>query len=155
MGCGKSAVGALVAARSGVPFHDLDLVVESECGMTISEFFAMRGETAFRDLERRLLPTVLQPGCVVAVGGGAPLDDDNWRLLTDRAVTVFIDCGFDTIWRRTSGTTNRPLALGRSPEDLQELLRMRLRRYNEAIHRVDGDRPADEVASEIVRLWSD
>ncbi len=155
MGCGKSAVGRLVAARTAAPFHDLDLVVESECGMAISDFFAIRGEAAFRALESRLLPTVLQPGAVVAVGGGAPLDDENWRLLTERAVTVFIDCEFEMIWRRTSGTTNRPLAAGRSPEQLEELLRQRRPRYTQAIHHVNGDRPADVVASEIVSLWSD
>ncbi len=155
MGCGKSAVGLLVAERTGAPFHDLDLVVESECGMAISDFFALQGEVAFRSLESRLLPTVLQPGAVVAVGGGAPLDEQNWRLLAERAVTVFLDCEFETIWRRTSGTTNRPLAVGRSPEQLQELLRLRLPRYREAIHHVNGDRPADVVASEIVSLWSD
>ncbi len=155
MGCGKSAVGLLVAARTGAPFHDLDLVIESECGMTISDFFARSGEEAFRSLESRLLPTVLQPGAVVAVGGGAPLDQDNWRLLTERAVTVFIDCEFETIWRRTSGTTSRPLAVGRTPEQLEDLLRLRLPRYRQAIHHVNGDRPADVVASEIVSLWSD
>lgn len=155
MGCGKSAVGLLVAARTGAPFHDLDVVVEKECGMTISDFFATRGEEAFRSLESRLLPTVLQPGAVVAVGGGAPLDEENWRLLTERAVTVFVDCEFDTIWGRTSGTTNRPLAVGRTPEQLEDLLRSRLPRYRQAIHHVNGDRPADVVASEIVSLWSD
>lgn len=155
MGCGKSAVGVLVAARAGAPFHDLDLIIESDCGTSISEFFALRGEDAFRALECRLLPTVLLPGCVVAVGGGAPLDEENWRLLTEEAVTVFIDCEFDTMWRRTSGTTNRPLALGRSREQLMELHQIRLPRYRQAIHHVDADRPADEVASEILSIWSD
>jgi shikimate kinase len=155
MGCGKSAVGVLVAGRSGAPFHDLDLAIENESGMTISDIFATRGEEAFRSLESRLLPTVLQPGAVVAVGGGAPLDDDNWRLLTERSVTVFIDCEFDTIWRRTSGNTHRPLAAGQTPEQLQELLRLRLPRYKQANHQVNGDRPADVVASEILSIWSD
>ncbi len=155
MGCGKSAVGELVAGRSGAPFHDLDLAIENESRMTISDIFATRGEEAFRALESRLLPTVLQPGAVVAVGGGAPLDDDNWRLLTERSVTVFIDCEFDTIWRRTSGNTSRPLAAGQTPEQLQELLRLRLPRYRQAIHHVNGDRPADVVASEILSIWSD
>lgn len=155
MGCGKSAVGVKVAARAGAPFHDLDLVVESECGMSISDFFQLRGEQAFRSLESRLLPTVLKEGGVVAVGGGAPLEERNWRLLTELAVTVFIDCEFDTIWGRTSGTNSRPLAVGRSREELRELLMLRLPRYREAIHIVNGDRPADLVAEEIVTLWSD
>ncbi len=155
MGSGKSVVGVLVAERSGAPFHDLDLLIESEAGMSISDLFATRGEAAFRTLESRLLPTVLAPGAVVAIGGGAPLDDENWRLITQRSVTVFIDCGFETIWQRTSGTTNRPLAVGRSRDELEALLHVRLPRYRQAVHHVDGDRPPDVVASEILEIWSD
>ena len=155
MGCGKSVVGLLVAQRAGAPFHDLDLLIENEAEMTISELFATRGEAAFRALESSLLPTVLTPGAVVAIGGGAPLDDENWRLITERSVTVFIDCEFETIWRRTSGTTNRPLAVGRSRDELEALLQARLRRYREAVHRVKGDGPPDIVALEILKFWSD
>ncbi|HSP08336.1 MAG TPA: shikimate kinase [Candidatus Dormibacteraeota bacterium] len=155
MGSGKSAVGVLVAQRAGAVFHDLDLLIESEAGMTISELFATRGEAAFRALESRLLPTVLMPGAVVALGGGAPLDDENWRLIAERSVTVFLDCEFDTVWQRTSGTTSRPLAAGRSRDELEALLHARLPRYREAVHVVDGDRPPDVVASEILEIWSD
>jgi shikimate kinase len=155
MGCGKSAVGVLVAQRASAPFHDLDFVIENEAGMSISDIFATRGEAAFRAMESRLLPEVLQPGAVVAVGGGAPIDESNWRLISQRSTTVFLDCGFNTIWDRINGKTNRPLLAGRSRADLEALLERRRPRYMEAIHRVDGDRPADLVAAEIVQLWSD
>lgn len=155
MGCGKSVVGVLVAQRAGAPFYDLDLLIESEAGMSITDLFATRGEAAFRALESRLLPTVLAPGAVVAIGGGAPLDDENWRLITERSVTVFIDCEFETIWQRTTGTTNRPLAVGRSRDELEALLKVRLPRYRQAVHVVNGDSPPDVVASEILKIWSD
>ncbi|MGH7765111.1 MAG: shikimate kinase [Candidatus Dormibacteraceae bacterium] len=155
MGCGKSVVGLLVAQRAGAPFHDLDLMLESESGMSISDVFAIRGEDAFRTMESRLLPAALQPGAVVALGGGAPLEEENWRLITERSVTVFVDCEFETIWQRISGTTNRPLAAARSREELEALLQVRLPRYREAAHRVNGDRPPEVVASEILQLWSD
>jgi shikimate kinase len=154
MGCGKSVVGVLVAQRAGAPFHDLDLLIESEAGMSISEVFEMHGEAGFRSMESRLLPAVLQPGAVVAVGGGAPLDEDSWRLITERSVTVFIDCAFETIWQRTAGSTNRPLAVGRSREDLERLHHARLPRYRQAVHVVNGDQSPDDVAEEILRLWS-
>jgi shikimate kinase len=154
MGCGKSVVGVLVARRAGVPFMDLDLAIESEVGMTISDFFAVRGEAAFRALESRLLPDALIPGTVLSIGGGTPLDEANWRLITERSVTVFIDCPFETLWDRTSRTTNRPLAAGRSRDELEELHTARLPLYRRATHHVDGDRPPDEVATEILRLWS-
>jgi shikimate kinase len=155
MGCGKSVIGGLVAQGSHAPFHDLDLVIENEAGISISDIFATRGEAAFRAMESRLLSNVLQPGAVVALGGGAPIDESNWRLIIERSTTVFLDTGFDTIWERIKGTANRPLLAGGSRADLEALFEQRRPRYMEAVHRVDGDRPANVVADEILQLWSD
>ncbi len=155
MGCGKSVVGVQVAQRAAAPFVDLDFVIENEAGMAISEIFATRGEHAFRAMEARLLPTVLERGTVVALGGGAPVDDSSWRLILERSTTVFLDCGFETIWSRVSAATNRPLVATRSRAELEALLAERRPRYLEAVHRVNGDRPADVVAEEILQLWSD
>jgi len=155
MGCGKSVVGVLVAQRAGAPFHDLDFVIENEAGMPISDIFRTRGEAVFRAMESRLLVNVLQPGAVVALGGGAPIDDSNWRLIVERSTTVFLDCGFKTIWNRIKGTSNRPLLEGKSRAELEALMGERRPRYLEAVHVVDGDRPADVIADEILQLWSD
>jgi shikimate kinase len=155
MGCGKSVVGVKVAERAGAPFHDLDFVIESEAGMSISDIFATKGEAAFRALESRLLPDLLKPGAVVALGGGAPIDESNWKMILERSTTVFVDCGFDTIWDRIKGTTNRPLFASSTRAELEVLWQQRRPRYMEAIHRVDGDRPEDVVAEEILALWSD
>jgi shikimate kinase len=155
MGCGKSVVGVLVAQRAGAPFHDLDFVIENEAGMSVSDIFATKGEAAFRAMESRLLPEVLQPGSVVALGGGAPIDEANWKVILERSTTVFLDCGFKTIWDRISTSTNRPLLTSKSQAELEALLEERRPRYMEAIHCVDADRPADVVAEEIVNIWSD
>jgi shikimate kinase len=155
MGCGKSVVGVLVAQRAGAPFHDLDFVIENEAGMSVSDIFATKGEAAFRAMESRLLPEVLVPGSVVALGGGAPIDEANWKMILERSTTVFLDCGFKTIWDRIHATTNRPLLVSKSQAELEALLEERRPRYMEAIHRVDADRPEDVVAEEILRLWSD
>ncbi|HEX3508962.1 MAG TPA: shikimate kinase [Candidatus Dormibacteraeota bacterium] len=155
MGCGKSVVGVLVAKRAGAPFHDLDLEIESEAGMSIAEIFETKGEAAFRAMESRLLPELLQPGSVVALGGGAPIDEANWNVIVERSTTVFIDCGFDTIWSRIKDGTTRPLMAGRSQDELEALLAQRRPRYMQAVHRVEGDRPEDVVAEEILSLWSD
>lgn len=155
MGCGKSVIGGLVAQGSHAPFHDLDLVIENEAGISISDIFATRGEAAFRAMESRLLSNVLQPGAVVALGGGATIDESNWRLIIERSTTVFLDTRFDTIWERIKGTANRPLLAGGSRADLEALFEQRRPRYMEAVHRVDGDRPANVLADEILQLWSD
>jgi shikimate kinase len=154
MGSGKSTVGRRVAARAGAPFRDLDSMIEDEAGMAIPEIFGARSETGFRALESRLLPDALQPGAVVALGGGTPADDSNWRLITERSLTVYLDVPFETIWRRIGATANRPLATARSRAELEALLDERRPRYEQASHRVDADRPLDAVADEVLKLWN-
>jgi shikimate kinase len=154
MGCGKSTVGSLVAARTGAPYRDLDEMVEERCGMTIAELFARDGEPAFRELEARLLPEALAPGSVVALGGGSPLRDESWTLIRERALTVWLDAPLPVLMARADGRrADRPLMGDRDLAELRALLDARLPRYREADHRVDGSGPLDEVAEEVCRLW--
>jgi shikimate kinase len=154
MGSGKTVVGALVAQRSQADFHDLDMMIEDHAGMAISDIFATRSEDVFRTIESELLPKALEPGTVVALGGGTTVDDDNWRLIRDRATTVYLEASLDTIWSRISSLGGRPLAAGRSRAKLQKLLDSRISRYQEADHTVDANRDLDAVATEVMRIWS-
>lgn len=155
MGSGKSVVGALVAYRAGAPFFDLDFMIESEAGMTIADIFLNRGEEAFRALEARLLPTALREGAVVALGGGTVMDDANWQLIQERATSVYLELSFPTIWERIGRSQNRPLVAGRLRKEVETLLDWRRPRYEQATHRVDADRSPDDVAADVLALWSD
>jgi shikimate kinase len=154
MGSGKSVVGAIMAQRAGALFNDLDLMIEREAGMPIPEIFATGGEAAFRALEARLLPSALEPGCVVALGGGSLIDDANWDLVARGADTVYLEVPFHTMWDRIRRLSGRPLASGRSREEVQALFERRRARYEEAMHRVNGDRAPAVVADEVMKLWS-
>ena len=154
MGAGKTLIGALVAQRAGAPFHDLDLLIESHAGMTIAEIFVVHGEPEFRAMESKLLPEVLAPGAVTALGGGTPGSEDNWKLISERATSVFLDVPLETLWARLSGGAGRPLARRQSKEQLGDLLSRRRPRYLEATHVVNGDRDASVVAEEVLLLWS-
>ncbi len=155
MGAGKTLVGALVAERAAAEFHDLDLMIEDVAGMAISDIFATRSEAAFRAIESDLLPKALQPGSVVALGGGTTVDDRNWNLIRERAMTVYLRASFETLWTRISGLViTRPLAAGRPRAKLEALLEQRRPRYEEADHTVDANAEPDVVAAEVLRLWS-
>jgi shikimate kinase len=154
MGSGKTLVGAAVAVRTQAQFHDLDLMVEIEAGMTIPEIFATHSEPAFREIETRVLPRALQPGAVVALGGGTLIDDANWRLVDRIASTVYLDVPFETMWQRIKARPGRPLASGRSRDEVLSLFERRRPRYEQAAHRVDGDRLVEVVAAEVIKLWS-
>ncbi|TMC86020.1 MAG: shikimate kinase [Chloroflexi bacterium] len=154
MGAGKTLVGALVAERSRAPFFDLDHLVEDKAGMSIQELFATHSEEAFRAFEKATLPTVLRPGAVVALGGGVTIDDDNWRLVSAEATTVYLEVPFATIWERVHHLPGRPLAFNRTSAEVEALFERRRARYEEAAHRVDATRPASSVADEVLKIWS-
>jgi shikimate kinase len=154
MGSGKSVVGALVAQRIGARLLDLDLMIQDEAKASIAEIFASEGEPAFRELEARLLPGTLQAGAVVALGGGSLINDASWALVAARAVTIYLEVPFETMWTRIRKLSGRPLASGRSREEVESLFERRRPRYEQALHRVDGDRPPAEVADEVIKLWS-
>ena len=154
MGSGKTVVGALAAERSRARFFDLDLMVEDRVGMPIADIFAIHSETTFRAFEKELLPVALQPDSVVALGGGVVIDDDNWRLISDRATTVYLEVPFATLWGRVNHLPGRPLIANRPQSEVEELFELRRPRYEEAEHRVDGTRPMGDVADEVLKLWS-
>jgi shikimate kinase len=154
MGSGKTAVGERAARQLGLPFADLDTVIELHLGQPIGAVFASRGEAYFRRVEARLLKSVLQPGLVAALGGGTPVPDSNWKVIRRRARTIWLDAPLEAIWGRISTSTGRPLLSGRSKQEVGKLLAARRARYAEADHRVDAARGLDEVVQEVVRIWS-
>ena len=55
MGCGKTAVGRVVARVSGFEFLDTDLFIEEHVGMSIPRIFEEHGEETFRRYEREVV----------------------------------------------------------------------------------------------------
>jgi shikimate kinase len=154
MGAGKTLVGALVAERAHARFFDLDTMVEDKAGMSIGEIFATHSEEAFRVFEKETLPTVLLPGAVVALGGCVVMDDDNWRLVSRQAMTVYLEMPFSAIWERIHHLTGRPLIMNRTESEVEDLLELRRPRYEQAAYRLDGTQPPGTLADEVLKLWS-
>jgi shikimate kinase len=151
MGCGKSTVGHALAEELGWRFADLDEVIEKNEGCTVAEIFDRRGEAAFRLIETTALRSIVRmieagKPYVVAVGGGAFLQDCNFELVTAKGVSIWLDCPFDMIERRIAGQNHRPLA--RDPERFLELFKTRKDGYARAEYRIEV---CSEDSSETVR----
>jgi shikimate kinase len=153
MGSGKSTIGGLVANLAGCPLRDLDAMIEQQMGRSIPEIFERDGEAAFRELEAALLPSALQGEAVVALGGGASLRDDSWRLVKERALSVYLEAPLVVLLQRLGSGQGRPLLGGRSQEEVAQLFEERRPRYEQADYRVDAGRPPELVAEEVLALW--
>lgn len=137
MGVGKTTIGRRLADRLGVPFLDADLEIEEAFGLSVTEIFAQHGERKFRNAERRTIADLLvgKP-LVLSVGGGSYVDPEIRAVVNDRAIAVWLDLPFEMILERLAKSNARPLALGRSPEELRELWLERCQSYAEANIRV-------------------
>lgn len=152
MGCGKSTVGPLLAKRLGLPFADIDRIIEEQVGATIPEIFAREGEQAFRRYETRALKSVLRLSPrVVATGGGLVVADENWSLLTAKTLPVWLRVPVEQLLDRIRTSTDRPL-LQNDPGLVRTraLYQAREPLYERAPLWVDANRAPREVVQDIV-----
>jgi shikimate kinase len=79
-----------VAKALGIPFIDTDKRIVAEHG-PIAEIFETWGEPHFRSIERDTVAEALGEDAVVALGGGAVLDEATQELLrTERVVQLTV-----------------------------------------------------------------
>ncbi len=111
MGAGKTTLGAELAARLDRRYVDADRELEGRVQLSVSSFFATRGEQEFRIVEAASVRDALrdQPHAVIALGGGAVKTPAVQTALNEHAFTVLLDVDVDTAWERVRGT-DRPLA---------------------------------------------
>jgi shikimate kinase len=153
MGAGKTRIGRRMAARLNLPFFDSDEEIEAAAGETVEEIFRHRGETAFRDGERRVIARLLSgPIHVLATGGGAFMDPTTRGLIARHAVSVWLRADLDVLFARVSRRSNRPLLKTPNPRAvLGELIERRYPIYAEADVTVEsGDGPPEATASRAI-----
>ena len=145
-GSGKSTVGALLAERLGLPFADVDAVIEQRSGRSIAAIFADDGESTFRALEEQVTAELLGTPGVLSLGGGAVLSPATRAALRGRRV-VWLQVSAATAVSRVGLNEARPLLLGNVRGRLIKLLAERTPLYAEvATERVETDaRPPEEV----------
>ena len=121
-GSGKTTVGRLLAERLNVRFRDVDTDIERAAGKPIGDIFVDDGERAFRELERAAVASALtEHDGVLAVGGGAILDDGTRQLLMRHRV-VFLDVGLADAAARIGLNRDRPVLFGNPRAELKRMI---------------------------------
>ncbi len=166
MASGKSTVGPKAAARLGQPFLDLDRLIATRDGRSIPAIFAEDGEEQFRALETEMLRrTTETDDLVVALGGGALVNDDNRAFSKEHGLVVYLKVSVDTILERLGDdATERPLLQDDTgaplpPEKrrahIEQLLDARRPSYEAAHCTIGADRPIEMVVTDIVKTVKD
>lgn len=135
MGCGKSAIGRLTAECLGLPFFDADSEIEKAADMSVAEIFENYGEGEFRRGEQRVIERLVEAGpSVIALGGGAFVNDETRSLLKEKSISIWIDADLETLLARVlKRPGKRPLLMNGDPRAiLIDLMEKRLPVYRQA-----------------------
>jgi shikimate kinase/3-dehydroquinate synthase len=162
-GTGKSLVAKEIARRLNWDFLDTDNEIVKQAGKRIAQIFRQEGEARFRELERETIREACQQRqTVIAIGGGAIVDPQNYKLLAKTGLIVCLEAKPETIYERlfreaarSPESEVRPLLATDNPlERIRQLKASRQRYYAKADWTIHTDGLSiGEVAEEAIRAW--
>ena len=143
-GAGKSTLGALAAKARGVPFIELDKLVEKASGVPLEMVFELYGQSGFRRYERECLEDVLknEKQFVLATSGSIVSDvsvGSAYSTLLRECFTVWLKASpAEHMQRVVEQGDMRPMAKNpQAMQDLERLLAERESAYRRADVTVD------------------
>jgi shikimate kinase len=150
MGSGKSTIGPILANTLGFEYLDVDHIIERTANKRVAEIFETDGEAAFRAMERDALTALKErTHCVIALGGGTIANEENYRLVAESGILVYLKLSAEEILERVRHKNDRPLLKDEkgnllSPAELEQrvagLLGKREQYYSRADIIIDADR---------------
>jgi XRE family aerobic/anaerobic benzoate catabolism transcriptional regulator len=142
-GAGKSTLGPPLARALGVPFLELDALIEETAGLPLGQIFEIHGERYFRRLEREVLARLIASGpAIIATGGGLVTDPETWALVRATCTTVWLSAAPEDHYNRVLAQGDRRPMAGKADAmaELKALLTARRPLYGMANLSVDTSR---------------
>ena len=124
MGSGKTRVGKRLAKDLGLPFIDVDRLMN----LSAREIFERFGEPYYRALETLALKQLIQDSerKVISLGAGLPLQEQNEKYLRELGTVVYLKGSLATLKKRLEGSKKDPMLDGEDRDDkIKKLLKQR------------------------------
>lgn len=153
MGTGKTAVGKELSRLLNMKLIDVDTEIEKSEKMIIHEIFKQFGEPRFREIETEMIKKISKnKNIVISTGGGAVLKQENTDALRENGVIICLTATPETILKRTSMNSDRPLLQVEDPfKKIEELLHYRMPFYKKADIIIDTEEKTPlQIAEEII-----
>lgn len=154
MGCGKTTISECLHKEYHKDQVEMDIQIQNEEGMAISQIFEEKGEEYFRELEARLLERLSnRENLVVSCGGGVPMRECNVKEMKKSGVVVLLLASPQTVYARIKDTHVRPLLEGNMNVGyIGELMAKRKDKYQAAADFTvnTDDRSVADICREII-----
>ena len=156
MAVGKTTLAKIVAKKQKLEFIDIDKNIEKKNSMKISEIFDEKGEAFFRiEEEKEVLKSLKKNNCVIALGGGAFMNEAIRKDVLKNAISVWLDVSIKTLNERVKWNQKRPLLKkDDNAKILKELYDKRKKIYKLANHKIICDKlNKEKLAKKIIALY--
>ena len=156
MAVGKTTLAKIVAKKQKMEFIDIDKNIEKKNSMKISEIFDKKGEAFFRiEEEKEVLKSLKKNNCVIALGGGAFINEVIREDILKNAISVWLDVSIKTLNERVKWNQKRPLLKkDGNAKILKGLYDKRKKIYKLANHKIICDKlNKEKLAKKIIALY--
>ncbi len=156
MGVGKTTLGKILAKNYKLGFVDIDSKIEEKTMMSINEIFEKKGEKFFREEEEKIALNFLnKKNCIVALGGGAFINEKIRKKVLNSTISIWLDVNIDQLNERLKKTAKRPMLKNNDiKKKLDELYSKRKKIYNLANFKIVCDKlTKSEIIKKIKTIY--
>ena len=143
-------MGERLARHFGWPWVDSDREIEASSGKPPAQWIQSEGQDSYRRLEQAWINNWQPAGpCILSTGGGLPCYQDNMRVLSLKARTIYLVADFPVLHERLMRPPAHILARIHDLAALRALHRQRHRIYQLADSVVSADQSPEAICEEI------
>ena len=155
MGSGKSTISRLLSDITNQNVVDTDKLIEKETKLEIKDIFQKKGENFFRKIEEKITLNSLKfSNNIIAIGGGAFLNDKIREKIRNNCISVWLKCSEQTLISRIKNSKKRPKAYLLKDKDLIKLINNRSKIYSKADYKINCDSlTKKEITNKILQIY--